>query len=108
MAISFENALIYENLKASIAERDRAEQTLKESEERLRLALEGTTDGIWDWDLRTGQAYFSPRYYTMLGYEPDEFPACYESWRQRIHPDDLERCERTVHREIAERSHVCR
>lgn len=104
MAISFENAVIYESLRASIYERERAEQTLQESEERLRLALEGTTDGIWDWNLQTGQAYFSPRYYTMLGYVPDEFPASYESWRQHLHPDDLERCEQAVRRGIEEHS----
>ncbi|MEN6439503.1 MAG: PocR ligand-binding domain-containing protein [Syntrophobacter sp.] len=102
MAISFENALIYESLRTSIAERKRAEETLKESEERLRLALEGTSDGIWDWNLRTGKAYFSPRYYTMLGYEPDEFPACYESWRQLVHPEDAEQSERAVYRAIEE------
>jgi PAS domain-containing protein len=65
--------------------------TLRENEERLRMALEGTTDGMWDWNLATGQTYFSPGYYTMLGYEPDEFPPTDESWRQLIHPDDVER-----------------
>lgn len=65
-----------------------AEEALRLSEERLRLALEGTSDGIWDWDVRTGQAYFSPRYYTMLGYEPGEFPATYSAWRALQHPED--------------------
>lgn len=68
----------------------RAQKALARSEERLRLALEGTTDGIWDWDVKTGQAYFSPRYYTMLGYDSGEFPGSYESWRRLLHPDDLE------------------
>ena len=53
---------------------------------------EGTYDGIWDMDVQSGQAYFSPRYYMMMGYEPNEFPANYENWRLRVHPDDLERC----------------
>lgn len=74
----------------------RTEEALRLSEERLRLALEGTFDGIWDWNIRTGQAYFSPRYYTMMGYEPGEFPGHYESWRRLVHPDDLEETEKAA------------
>jgi PAS domain S-box-containing protein len=85
-----------------ITERKRAEDALKESEERLRVALEGTTDGIWDWDPRTDQTYFSPRYYTMMGYEPDEFPPVYESWRQLVHPDDLQAADKVVQRSLEE------
>ncbi|GAK52490.1 sensor protein fixL [Candidatus Moduliflexus flocculans] len=65
------------------------EQALRESEQRLSFALEGTSDALWDWDVRTGKTYFSPRYYTMLGYDPDEFPADYDHWRKHLHPDDL-------------------
>ncbi|RXE55503.1 hypothetical protein ABH15_12375 [Methanoculleus taiwanensis] len=68
-----------------------AERTadLQRSEERLRMALEGANDGLWDWEVDTGKAYLSPRYYTMLGYEPGEFPPSYEAWESRVHPDDL-------------------
>lgn len=79
-----------------------AEEGLRKSEERLRLALEGTTDGIWDWDVKTNAAYFSPRYYTMLGYEPDEFPSGYDSWRCLVHPDDVEAAERAVKKAISQ------
>lgn len=89
-------------LQREIAERKQAEETLRESEERLRLALEGTTDGIWDWNPTTGQAYFSRRYYTMLGYEPGEFPPTYESWQQLLHPDDREAAEKNVHHAVEE------
>jgi PAS domain S-box-containing protein len=85
-----------------ITERKQVEDALEKSEERLRLALEATADGIWDWDPRTGQAYFSPRYYTMMGYEPDEFPPTYESWRQLLHPDDMEASEEAVQRALEE------
>jgi PAS domain S-box-containing protein len=104
MAISLENALMYDSLKTSIAERKRAEQTLKESEEHLRLALQGTYDGIWDWNVQSGEAYFSPRYYTMMGYELNEFPATYERWRQLLHPDDREPSERAVRRAVERHS----
>ncbi len=72
-----------------ITERKKAEEALFESRERLQLALDAANDGLWDWRLDTGEAYFSPRYYTMLGYEPGEFPANYESFSRLLHPDDL-------------------
>jgi PAS domain S-box-containing protein len=84
------------DLEAEVAEHRRTGEALKENEERLRVALEGTADGIWDWNPTTGHAYFSPRYYTMMGYEPGEFPPAYESWRQLLHPDDVETAEKAV------------
>ncbi len=89
-------------LVAAILQRQRAEKVIKENEERLRLVFEGTTDGIWDWNPATGQAFFSPRYYTMLGYEPGEFPAGYESWRQLLHPDDAAAAETALQKALQE------
>jgi len=74
----------------------RAEEALRESEERLHLALSASNDGIWDWDIPSGNAFFSPRYYTMLGYDPYEFPQNYEAWRSLLHPDDIDRAEKLV------------
>jgi len=71
-----------------ISERKRMEEQLIESEERLRLALQAANDGLWDWHIPSGRVYFSPRYYTLLGYEPGEFPASNESWLSLLHPDD--------------------
>ena len=61
----------------------------KRAEEELRLTLDATTDGIWSWIFKSNKFEFSSQYYTMLGYEPGEFPASYESWVSLIHPDDL-------------------
>ena len=72
-----------------ITERKIAENALFESRERLQLALDAANDGLWDWRLDTGEAYFSPRYYTMLGYEPGEFAANFENFSKLLHPDDL-------------------
>jgi PAS domain S-box-containing protein len=72
------------------------EQELRASEERLALALAATNDGLWDWNVQTGEAYFSPRYYTMLGYEPNEMPSGFETWRSLLHPEDLPVAEQLV------------
>jgi PAS domain S-box-containing protein len=74
-----------------IQQRKEAEDALKEGEARLRLALEGADAGFWDWHLPSGTAVFSDRYYTMLGYEPGEFPATYDAWVGLMHPDDQKR-----------------
>ncbi len=71
------------------AELATANQALQASEERLRLVIEATSDAIWDWNLRSNDLYFSERWYTMLGYAPGEFAAAYDSWRERVHPDDV-------------------
>ncbi|MEA3361115.1 MAG: PAS domain-containing protein [Thermodesulfobacteriota bacterium] len=61
---------------------------LKENKERLGLAMDAGEHGFWDWNLETGDIYFSPRYYTMLGYEPGELPMVLDSWVELMHPED--------------------
>ncbi|NCP62786.1 MAG: EAL domain-containing protein [Alphaproteobacteria bacterium] len=61
---------------------------LQESEQRFRLALEGTRDGIWDWDLRTGEIFYSSNWCKMLGYDKEEIPTLPAFWMARVHPDD--------------------
>jgi PAS domain S-box-containing protein len=72
-----------------ITARKEAEVALRQSEERLQLVLDATLDGIWDWDLRTGLAYLSPRYYEMTGYRPGEVTPNPEFYKRLIHPDDF-------------------
>jgi len=79
-----------------ITERKLAGKALKESEERFRLTLDATNDGIWDWDIPTGTAFFSHRWYTMLGYAPDEMPGSYATWRSLIHPEDIGPAEQII------------
>ncbi|MFZ4440416.1 MAG: CHASE domain-containing protein, partial [Syntrophales bacterium] len=80
-------------LQAEINERKRAEDALRESEERYSLTLDAVNDGLWDWNVPSGSAFFSPRYYSMLGYDDGEFPASYASWRLLVHAEDLDRVE---------------
>jgi PAS domain S-box-containing protein len=68
--------------------RDRT-QSLRLSEERWQLALQGTNDGIWDWNFQTGEVFFSDRCKEMLGFDADQFMDSPKVWESLIHPDDL-------------------
>lgn len=63
---------------------------VRKQQERLDLALYAINDGVWDWNLETEQVIFDDRYYTMVGYEPGDFPPCLGSWEKRVHPEDIE------------------
>jgi len=71
-----------------VTEQRQAEESLRVSEERLSLMLEGTEDGLWDWDLVNDGVYFSPRWKAILGYGDEELENRLETWRTRIHPED--------------------
>ncbi len=76
-------------LIAENEERRRIEARLKISDERLRLALDSTRIGIFEWNLAAQNAYYSPGLWSMLGYQPERMPATLETWHTLIHPDDL-------------------
>ncbi len=71
-----------------VTERRGLEQALHEQEERLRLALEATNDGLWDIDLTTGQVTVNHRFFEMLGYAPGELVTQVEPLLSAIHEDD--------------------
>jgi PAS domain S-box-containing protein len=87
-----------------ITERQQAEESLREKEEQLQLALEGSGDGFWDWNIQTGEVYLSPRYLEMLGYEADELPPELNSWDRLIHPDDKPWAMETLNAHLADSS----
>lgn len=108
---SLQNALLHnrlrehvENLEEEVRQRRRTEELLAESEDFLNLAIDATRDGIFAWDLRTDQIYYSPNWKRMLGYEDDELPNEFSVWEKLTHPDDVKRAwtvqQQAVNREI--------
>ena len=78
-------------LRQRTQELDVATHALAKSEERLKLALEASSDGLWDWDVQANTAHFSPRWKAILGYADDELADSFETWYQRLHPEDQPR-----------------
>jgi diguanylate cyclase (GGDEF)-like protein/PAS domain S-box-containing protein len=70
-----------------ITERKRQEESLKESETRLSVALDSTQVGIWDWHITRDTWYASSTYYTMLGYAPETGAGDRSVWLARLHPE---------------------
>ncbi|WP_162256854.1 sensor domain-containing protein [Noviherbaspirillum sp. Root189] len=68
----------------------RAREELRASNERLRLALEGSGDGVWDWSIVKNEVSYSTRWKEMLGYSEQEISNSFDEWERRVHPDDLE------------------
>jgi diguanylate cyclase (GGDEF)-like protein/PAS domain S-box-containing protein len=71
-------------------EQSRTLRALRESEERYALSARGANDGLWVWNLRAGDVYYSPRWKTMLGYAEEDIGTAPDEWLSRVHPDDAE------------------
>jgi PAS domain S-box-containing protein len=81
-----------------------SEKALRVSEERLNHALDAANEGLWEWNVKTGAAFFSPRYCTMLGYEPGELPESYSTWVDMLHPDDRESIVAKIQEDIRQKA----
>jgi PAS domain S-box-containing protein len=71
-----------------ITSRKLNEEALRESEQRLQLAVRGSNVGLWDWDMRTQTVYYSPEWKSQLGFDDDEVGDGFDEWESRLHPDD--------------------
>jgi len=91
----------YDGLVSDVTERKTAELALRQSQERLALVIQGSSDGIWDWDITTNQVYFSARWKSMLGYAEPEVANHFSAWEQLLHPDDRERALASVQAYLA-------
>ncbi len=79
-----------------VTDRVRAESATRDSEQRLRLALEAARAGIWDWDLETDRIIWSREHELLWGLTPGGFRGTYQEFAARIHPDDLPALDRSV------------
>lgn len=75
---------------------NRITTNLRESEFRWKYALEGAGDGVWDWNIATGEAIYSKRWKDMLGYGEDEVDGRTVEWERLLHPEDKESAQKTV------------
>ena len=73
-----------------------SEEALRKSEERWHLALAGTNDGLWDWNVKTNNLFLSARYQEILGFPHQNSSTRFESWAERIHPEDVKRVTQTI------------
>ncbi len=85
-----------EGFISDISERRRIEDELKSSERRFSNVFEGTSDGLWDWDILENTIYLNPQWYSMLGYDYQEFAGTFENWNRLLHPDDVEKTMQAV------------
>jgi len=95
--------IVFARIHAQLS-RKKAEEALRESEERYALAMRGANDGLWDWDLRTNDMYFSPRWKEMLGCQESDIEDNVEAWLARVHPEDRERLETALRKHLAGRT----
>ncbi len=78
----------------------------EEMRELLAVAFEASEDGLWDYQIADNRVFFSDRWFTMLGYEPDELPHSFETWQKLLHPDDVDDALTRVARAIEQSSSV--
>lgn len=86
-----------------ISERKRAEEAIRESEERLEIVAKVTSDVICDWDIKTDTIWWGEGIHSVFGFPPQDLEKGLESWKKRIHPDDLDRISHRLQTALDER-----
>ena len=87
-------------VRTDVTARKTLEEKLRQSQERFEIAVRGSNDGIWDWDITTGEVYYSSRFKELLEYADDEFPNHLDSFRDHLHADDSDATWRAVQQHL--------
>ena len=90
LIVSMESVELNWKLQNETVNHQKTTEALKDSENRFLLAAQGANDGLWDWDLKTNEVYFSPRWKTLLGYQDSEIGNTPDDWYRLIYKDDIE------------------
>jgi len=83
-------------ISKDISEHKRAEEKLFSSEERLKFAVEGVGDGVWDWNMNTNIVNYSPLWMEMLGYRENELAYTFDTFKKLVHPNDMPRIKKSL------------
>lgn len=86
-----------QKLEIEIEEKKQIENLLRKKDERYELAISGTNDGLWDWDLNSNEVYYSPTWMRIVGYEKNSLSPDINSWFHNIHEEDLEQNLHDIH-----------
>lgn len=87
-----------------ISERKESEEAIKKAQEQFSLAVSGSNDGIWDWDIANDSIYYSARWKNMLGYEEHELTRGFQDWEDLIHPEDHDRAVKALEDYLEQRA----
>jgi len=87
-----------------ITNRKKAEEEIKQANERLNIASVAAKAGIWDWDIKNGNIEWTPVMYEIFGLDPKKFDASFEAWNKVLHPEDLELSQKRIKKAIEEHS----
>jgi len=89
------------NIISATFERNKYHQQLHDSETQLKMAIENTDTGLWDWNIPTGQVYFNDIWLKQLGYDRSEIKPHLSAWEKLVHPDDMPAAEEALNKHLA-------
>lgn len=85
-----------QKLRQSNIQQEHLQASLQQEQERWQLAIQGSNDGIWDWNILTDELFLSPRWKEMLGYQDDEIENSVAVWESHLHPEDLNQVKQAI------------
>ena len=98
--------LMIETIQASRLREKEVMKALESERQRFKLAIDGSQDGLWDWNPQTNKVFFSHRWKEMLGYADEEVSDSLDEWSKRVHPDDVEAAMQAINDHLAGKTEV--